>query len=164
MSSKKHVKTAEKLLETYRKKKMTLATAESCTGGLLSMLLTEVAGSSDVFERGFVTYSNASKTEMLGVDSNLIKQHGAVSAEVAQAMAKGAISHSRADVAVAITGVAGPAKSEKKAVGLVYIAFATRTYQEVVVLKQRYKGGRSSVRAQSVGKAMTSLKKLAALL
>ena len=85
-----------------------LATAESCTGGLIAASCTAVSGSSDWFERGFVTYSNASKTEMLGVDAALIAQHGAVSEAVARAMAEGALAHSHADIAVAVTGVAGP--------------------------------------------------------
>ena len=85
-----------------------LATAESCTGGLIAAVLTEVAGSSDVFERGFVTYSNEAKTELLGVPPTLIATHGAVSREVARAMAEGALAHSAADIAVAVTGVAGP--------------------------------------------------------
>lgn len=164
MSNKKLAKKTEKLLETYRKKQITLATAESCTGGLLSTLLTDIAGSSDVFERGFVTYSNTSKIDLLGVDAALIKEHGAVSAPVAEAMARGAIKHSRADVAVAITGVAGPDKSEKKPVGLVYIALVTRKYPEAVVLTNRFKGGRSGIRQKSADKAMTNLRKIAAFL
>ncbi|MEQ1714770.1 MAG: CinA family protein [Hyphomicrobium sp.] len=114
---------AEKLLATLRAKDLKLATAESCTGGLVAALLTEIPGSSDVFERGFVTYSNAAKTEMLGVPADLIASHGAVSAEVAAAMAFGAVAHSRADVAVAVTGVAGPGGgTDIKPVGLVYLA------------------------------------------
>ena len=106
---------------------LTIATAESCTGGLLAGLLTEVPGSSAVLERGFVTYSNAAKTEMLGVPAELIQKHGAVSAQVAGAMAEGAIAHSRAHVAVAITGIAGPGGgSAEKPVGLVHFARAER--------------------------------------
>ena len=99
---------AAALLEVYRAKRMMLATAESCTGGLVTACLTEIAGSSDVVERGFVTYSNEAKTEMLGVPADLIRNHGAVSEEVAHAMADGALAHARADVAVSITGIAGP--------------------------------------------------------
>ena len=156
------MKKSEKTLEAFRKKQLKLVVAESCTGGMLSMVLTDVAGSSDVFERGFVTYSNRSKTEALGVDAGLIREHGAVSKEVAEAMARGAIVNSNADVAVAITGVAGPGKSEKKPAGLVYIAFATKRYQETVILKNQFKGGRDSVRKQSVDKALTNLKKIPA--
>jgi nicotinamide-nucleotide amidase len=104
-----------------------IATAESCTGGLVAALLTEVPGSSAVLERGFVTYSNEAKSEMLGVDAALIRRFGAVSAPVAAAMADGAIAHSRAHVAVAITGVAGPGGgTAEKPVGLVHFARAER--------------------------------------
>jgi nicotinamide-nucleotide amidase len=104
-----------------------VALAESCTGGLVSAALTEIAGSSAVFERGFVTYSNAAKHEMLGVSTDLIDMFGAVSVAVAWSMAQGALRHSRADVAVAITGVAGPdGGSEQKPVGTVVFAKAVR--------------------------------------
>jgi nicotinamide-nucleotide amidase len=162
MSTKKLVKKSEKVLEAFRKKGLKLAVAESCTGGLLSYVLTEIPGSSDVFERGFVTYSNISKTDLLGVEAKLIKEHGAVSHEVAESMARGAIRRSHADVAVAITGVAGPGKSEKKPAGLVYVAFATAKYDEVVVLKNQFKGKRDSVRRQAVDKALGNLKKIPA--
>src|SRR5438094_9640368 len=120
MSTKKLKKKAEKLLTSYRKKKLKLATAESCTGGLIAALLTEIPGSSDVFERGFITYSDQSKTEMVGIDPGLIKKHAAVSGEVAEAMARGALSHSRADLALAVTGIPGPGgRSEQKPAGLV---------------------------------------------
>ena len=96
------------LLALCRARKLKLATAESCTGGLVAAILTEVPGSSDVVERGFVTYSNEAKTEMLGVPAALIETHGAVSEAVARAMAEGALEHSHADIAVSVTGVAGP--------------------------------------------------------
>ena len=99
---------AAELLTVARKHGITVATAESCTGGLLAATLTAVPGSSDVFERGFVTYSNASKSEMLGVPVWLIERHGAVSEDVARAMAGGRLTHSRATLAIAVTGVAGP--------------------------------------------------------
>jgi nicotinamide-nucleotide amidase len=118
------------LTSTLQAKQMTIATAESCTGGLVASLLTEQAGSSVWFERGFVTYSNLSKHEMLGVDLNLIQAYGAVSREVAEAMTYGALEHSLADVALAITGIAGPSGgSLKKPVGTVYFAFALRNQQ-----------------------------------
>src|SRR3954451_16545362 len=98
---------AAALLEAYRTKGLKIATAESCTGGLVAALLTEIAGSSAVVERGFVTYSNEAKTELVGVPADLIAAHGAVSEPVARAMAEGALAHSRADVAVGITGIAG---------------------------------------------------------
>lgn len=163
MSAKKLTKKAEKLLETYRKKKIKIATAESCTGGLISGILTDVAGSSDVFERGFVTYSNDAKTEMLGVDANLIRKHGAVSREVAEAMARGAIARSKADLAIAVTGIAGPTGgTQKKPVGLVYIAAASKHYPDAVVIRNMFKGKRAQVRSKSADKALTTLKKLQA--
>lgn len=114
---------AEALLATLRARKLMIATAESCTGGLIAGVLTEIAGSSDAVERGFVTYSNEAKTEMIGVPAEMIAAHGAVSREVALAMVAGALVHSRADVAVAVTGVAGPGGgSAAKPVGLVHIA------------------------------------------
>ena len=108
-----------------QKKQWMLATAESCTGGLIAAACTDLAGSSNWFERGFVTYSNAAKTDMLGVDAALIKHHGAVSEPVAKAMAQGALLHSRAQVSVAVTGVAGPGGgSAEKPVGTVWFAWA----------------------------------------
>ena len=119
------VKEAAELLDASRSRGLKIATAESCTGGLIAAILTEVPGSSDVFERGFVTYSNESKTEQLGVPAELIAQHGAVSEEVARAMAAGALKHSRADIAVAVTGVAGPGGgTTAKPVGLVHLVAA----------------------------------------
>ncbi|MBU2532347.1 MAG: CinA family protein, partial [Alphaproteobacteria bacterium] len=102
------VSQASDLLQSLREAGLMIVTAESCTGGLIAGLLTEIAGSSDVVERGFVTYSNEAKNECLGVPAELIIAQGAVSADVARAMAEGAIAHSRAQIAVAVTGVAGP--------------------------------------------------------
>lgn len=117
--------TARYVLAAFRKAGIRIATAESCTGGMVSAVLTAIGGSSDVFERGFVTYSNEAKQELLGVPGEMITQFGAVSAEVAIAMAQGALAHSSAEVSVAITGVAGPAGgSEEKPVGLVYVSVA----------------------------------------
>jgi nicotinamide-nucleotide amidase len=110
------------LLSACRQRGELIVTAESCTGGLLAATLTAIPGCSDCFERGFVTYSNASKSEMLGVPFWLIERHGAVSEDVARAMAGGALTHSRADLAVAVTGIAGPdGGTEEKPVGLVYV-------------------------------------------
>ena len=118
---------AASLLDHFRKRGLTIATAESCTGGLVAAFLTEIAGSSDVVDRGFVTYSNAAKSELLDVPADLIADRGAVSAEVARAMAEGAVRRSAADVAVAITGVAGPGGgTDAKPVGLVHFAAARR--------------------------------------
>jgi nicotinamide-nucleotide amidase len=118
---------AIRLLEHMRQAGLKLTTAESCTGGLVAGLFTEIAGSSDVVERGFVTYSNEAKTELVGVPAGLIAQHGAVSEPVARAMAEGALAHSRADIAVGVTGVAGPGGgTAAKPVGLVHIAAARK--------------------------------------
>jgi nicotinamide-nucleotide amidase len=118
---------AEDLLAHLRRQRLRLATAESCTGGLIAASLTEIAGSSDVVERGFVVYSNEAKSELLGVDPGLIATHGAVSEVVARAMAEGAIAKSRADLAVAVTGIAGPGgATPTKPVGLVHLAIARR--------------------------------------
>jgi nicotinamide-nucleotide amidase len=116
---------ARRLIATLEARELMLATAESCTGGLVSGLLTSVPGSSAVVERGFVTYSNAAKSDLLGVDPELIERHGAVSEEVARAMAAGALVRSDADVAVSVTGIAGPSGgSAEKPVGLVHLAVA----------------------------------------
>lgn len=118
---------ARTVLAEARKNGLTIATAESCTGGMVAAALTDIAGSSDVFDRGFVTYSNAAKTAMIGVPAALIAENGAVSAEVAAAMAEGALRASGAGLAVAITGVAGPGGgSAAKPVGLVHFAAAAR--------------------------------------
>jgi nicotinamide-nucleotide amidase len=133
-----------------------LATAESCTGGMIAAACTDLAGSSAWFERGFVTYSNAAKHDCLGVPEALIAQHGAVSEEVARAMASGAVAHSRAQVAVAVTGVAGPAGgSTAKPVGTVWFGFATPT--GVVTEMLRFDGGRAAVRCATVHHALTRL-------
>lgn len=114
------------VIEALRIKSLKLATAESCTGGMVAAAITDVAGSSDVFERGFVTYSNLSKSEMLGIMPALIEIHGAVSAQVAKAMAEGALLFSKAQISIAITGVAGPGGgSAEKPVGLVHFAAAS---------------------------------------
>ncbi len=116
---------ARAVLEACRRDGLTLVTAESCTGGLVAAAITDIAGASDVFDRSFITYSNAAKSEMLGVPAGLIHDHGAVSAEVAGAMALGALKAAHAGVAVAITGVAGPGGgSAAKPVGLVHFAVA----------------------------------------
>ncbi len=116
---------AEKIFTDFHQRGLKIATAESCTGGLVAAYLTEIPGSSEVVERGFVTYSNEAKTELLGVDAALIAEKGAVSREVALAMAAGALAHSHAEVSVAITGIAGPGGgSAEKPVGLVHFAVA----------------------------------------
>ncbi len=136
-----------------------LATAESCTGGLIAAACTELAGSSQWFERGFVTYSNAAKTELLGVPAALIAQHGAVSEPVARAMAEGAVAHAHAQVAVAVTGVAGPTGgSAEKPVGTVWLGWhmAGQTHSEV----RHFAGDRAAVRAAAVRHALAGLQAL----
>ena len=146
---------AKELLDRARAKALRLATAESCTGGLVAAALTEIPGSSDVFDRGFVTYSNAAKCDMLGVADALLKAHGAVGAEVARAMALGAIEHSLADVAVAVTGVAGPGGgSLEKPVGLVHFACARRDGGVDHVERRYGPTSRADIRAASVAQAL----------
>lgn len=143
-------KAAKTVLDRFRTAGLTLATAESCTGGLIAACLTEIAGFSDVFERGFVTYSNEAKTELLGVPAELITAHGAVSAEAARAMAEGALAHSHADIAISVTGIAGPGGgSAEKPVGLVYIGNARRG-QAVMAERHLFSGDRGAVRRQAV--------------
>lgn len=144
------------LIDIARAKGLRVATAESCTGGLVAAALTEIAGASDVFDRGFVTYSNAAKSEMLGVSPSLINAHGAVSAEVARAMALGAIAHSLADVVVAVTGVAGPGGgSAEKPVGLVHFACARRGDGGGDNVERRYGPlSREAIRAAAVAQAL----------
>lgn len=148
---------AEKLLADARANGLKIATAESCTGGLVAGLLTEIAGSSDVFSCGFVTYSNQAKQELLGVPGDLLAKHGAVSAEVARAMAQGALEHSHADLAVTITGIAGPGGgSAEKPVGLVYLAAARG--DQVAHRECRFGDvGRGAVRLKSVEIALEML-------
>ena len=134
-----------------------LATAESCTGGLIAAACTSVAGSSDWFERGFVTYSNEAKSELLGVDAALIAAEGAVSESVVRAMAEGALAHSPADLAVAVTGIAGPGGgSASKPVGLVWLALAQRG-GAVAAERLQLGGDRAAVRAQTVQIALARL-------
>jgi nicotinamide-nucleotide amidase len=150
------------LLASLRARGWRVATAESCTGGLIAACLTSVAGSSDVVERGFVTYSNAAKTEMLGVPASLIALHGAVSEAVAAAMASGAMAQSRADVVVSVTGVAGPGGgTPEKPVGLVWFGCAVRGVG-VRTVSHNYPGDRTAVRAASVETAFTLFAEAAA--
>ncbi len=148
------VRTGNKLREAH----LMLATAESCTGGMVATAITDISGSSGWFERGFVTYSNLAKTEMVGVPADLIDQHGAVSEPVARAMAEGALRNSRAQVSLAITGVAGPSGgTETKPVGMVCFAWSNRleTSAETVV----FKGGREQIRVQAAAHALRGLLK-----
>jgi nicotinamide-nucleotide amidase len=155
-------KLAKHVLAICRARKIKLATAESCTGGLVAAALTEIAGSSDVFDRGFVTYSNEAKEKMLGVPADTLKRVGAVSRETAEAMAKGALSRSQATVTVAVTGIAGPGGgSATKPVGLVHFAAATRDGRSIHCERRYGKIGRHRIRARSVAEALTILQSLA---
>ncbi len=145
---------AEALLEACRREGLRLATAESCTGGLIAGLLTSISGASDVFERGFVTYTNPAKTENLGVPAALIESEGAVSEAVARAMAEGALKHSAAEIAVAVTGIAGPdGGTKEKPVGLVHVACA-RDGRDTLHERHVFSGDRDAVRMQSVDAAV----------
>jgi len=152
---------ADAALAGARAKSLKIVTAESCTGGLLAGALTEIAGSSDVFERGYITYSNLAKAEALGVDKQLLMAAGAVSAETAAAMAEGAIQRSRAHLAVAITGVAGPGGgSPGKPVGLVHFA-GLRRGGAPITIEQRFGDiGRTEVRLAAVREALNILRAL----
>jgi nicotinamide-nucleotide amidase len=148
---------AETVLDLCRRRGWKLATAESCTGGMVAAALTDIAGSSDVVERGFVTYSNEAKTELLGVPAPLIQQHGAVSEEVARAMATGALAHAPVELAVSITGIAGPGGgSAQKPVGLVHFG-AARKGGPVVTEHQIFSGDRDQVRALATRRALELL-------
>ena len=145
------------LLDRYRKAGRRLATAESCTGGMVAARLTDIAGSSDVVERGFVTYSNEAKIELLGVSAELIQHYGAVSAQVARAMAEGALAHSRADIAISITGIAGPGGAVPgKPVGLVYLAVASKG-RDTKAERQHFDGDRPAVRGAALERALELL-------
>lgn len=153
--------TAQVILDQMRAKGSKLVTAESCTGGLIASVLTEIPGSSDVLERGFVTYSDDAKIEAIGVPAALIVRHGAVSANVATAMAEGALKHSRADIAVAVTGIAGPGGgTDAKPVGLVYIAALRKGAPPLVQRFSFGSIGRTQIRFASVREALAMLGEL----
>ncbi len=156
MFSAEQLSAAEAVLDACRAAGLKLAVAESCTGGLLAGCLTAQAGSSDVVERGFVVYTNEAKMELLGVPAALFEPGapGAVSEEVARAMAEGALQHSNAEIGIAVTGIAGPGGgTEAKPVGLVHIA-CTRDGAETLLESQVFDGGRDAVRMQSVAAAL----------
>ena len=149
------IASATRVLESFRSKGLKVATAESCTGGLVAAMLTEIAGSSDVLERGFVTYSDEAKIDLLSVPAALIVRHGAVSANVAIAMAEGALAHSKADVAVSVTGIAGPGGgTPQKPVGLVYLAVQRRGKAASVQRFNFGEIGRRDIRIASVSEAL----------
>lgn len=145
---------ARALADALLARRLRLVTAESCTGGLIAAACTALAGSSEWFERGMVSYSNESKTELLGVPADLIARHGAVSEEVARAMAEGALTHSHADLALAVTGIAGPTGgSPAKPVGTVWLAWALRGGVTGARLLQ-LGGDRAAIRLQTVLRAL----------
>ena len=146
------ISSAQKILQNAEAKNLKIATAESCTGGLLSALFTEVPGSSKVFERGFVTYSNQAKIDLLGVNEETLKNHGAVSEKTAEEMARGALKNSAANIAISITGVAGP---EEKS-GLVYMAVASHD-KAIVKRRFQFSGNRNEIRKASVVAALEIL-------
>ena len=150
------------LLKLFKECNLTIATAESCTGGLLAAALTSVSGSSAVVERGFVTYTNVAKTQSLGVPHSLLNAHGAVSAEVARAMAEGALALSNADVALSITGIAGPGgATPDKPVGLVFFGLAREHMRTHAVERRFGEIGRDGIREASVAFALELLRQAA---
>jgi nicotinamide-nucleotide amidase len=150
------------LLDLCKEKKLTVATAESCTGGLVAGALSEISGSSAVLDRGFVTYSNEAKQQMLGVTPATIDVYGAVSKECAEEMAKGALAHAQVDLAVSITGIAGPTGATPgKPIGLVYFCAASRSGRVIAHDRKYGDIGRSNVRRASVMQALAMLRELA---
>ncbi|WP_432740690.1 CinA family protein [Methylobacter sp. G7] len=150
-------KLAEQLGRLLKASGKTIATAESCTGGWIAQTITDVPGSSAWFDRGFVTYSNAAKVQMLGISVQLLEDYGAVSAEAATEMAAGVLTHSNADIAVAVTGIAGPdGGTQEKPVGTVFIAWAHKNGAAKVVKKQ-FSGNRRQIRAQTVKSAIEGM-------
>ncbi len=153
---------AKVLLDICTKKKLTLATAESCTGGLVAAAISEIPGSSAVLDRGFVTYSNEAKQQMLGVTPAIIDVYGAVSTECAEEMAKGALAHASVDLAVSITGIAGPTGAVPgKPVGLVFFCAASRSGRVIAHDRKYGDIGRANVRRESVLQALAMLQELA---
>ena len=149
---------ASKIIDTARAKKIRLVTAESCTGGIISGCLTEIAGSSDVFDRGFVSYSYDAKMAQLDVERKTIGDFGAVSSETALEMAIGALRSSHADISIAVTGIAGPGGgTDEKPVGLVYIGLANGRKVDTYTIKNNFAGDRSDVRLATVRKALETL-------
>jgi nicotinamide-nucleotide amidase len=149
---------ARNVLRTFEERKLKLATAESCTGGMVSAAITDLAGASNIFERGFVTYSNEAKAEMLGVSKETLARFGAVSAETAREMAAGGLAHSHADIAVSITGVAGPGGgTPEKPVGLVWFGVAVRGVEPRAEMRRFAGTGRAAIRRDSVAAALELL-------
>lgn len=148
------IKLATHVLALAREKSLKIATAESCTGGLIGGSLTEIAGSSDVFDRGFITYSNEAKIEMLGVSKNMIEAFGAVSIQVVREMAEGALAASNADITISVTGVAGPGASDLKPEGLVWFGLARKGFETKTEKCKFGAIGRHNVRQATVMHAL----------
>jgi nicotinamide-nucleotide amidase len=156
------VEAAKRLLEICKRKNLLVATAESCTAGLVAGTLTEVPGTSSILDRGYITYSNEAKHEMLGVSRDILDQHGAVSRETAEAMVRGVLGNSRVHLAVSVTGIAGPdGGSAEKPVGLVHFATASRSGKLAHAEKRYGNIGRDKVRKESVLQAFRMLHELA---
>lgn len=162
MADKELLVAAETVLNLCKSKKLTLATAESCTGGLVAAALSEIPGSSLVLDRGFVTYSNEAKQQMLGVTPATIDVYGAVSTACAEEMAKGALAHASADLAISITGIAGPTGAVRgKPIGLVYFCAASRSGRVIAHYRKYGDIGRANVRRECVLQALAMLQELA---
>jgi nicotinamide-nucleotide amidase len=162
MPDRSAIDAAKTLLDICSRKKLTLATAESCTGGLVAATISEIPGSSAVLDRAFVTYSNEAKQQMLGVTPAPIDVYGAVSTECAEEMAKGALAHASVDLAVSITGIAGPTGAVPgKPIGLVYFCAASRSGRVIAHDRKYGDIGRTKVRDQSVLQALSMLRELA---
>jgi nicotinamide-nucleotide amidase len=162
MPEKSAIESAKALLAICSRKKITVATAESCTGGLVAATISEIPGSSAVLDRGFVTYSNEAKQQMLGVTRATIDMYGAVSHECADEMAKGALAHASVDLAVSITGIAGPTGAVPgKPIGLVFFCAASRSGRVIAHDRKYGDIGRVKVREQSVLQALAMLRELA---
>lgn len=162
MADKELLVAAETVLNLCKSKKLTLATAESCTGGLVAAALSEIPGSSLVLDRGFVTYSNEAKQQMLGVTPATIDVYGAVSTACAEEMAKGALAHASVDLAISITGIAGPTGAVRgKPIGLVYFCAASRSGRVIAHYRKYGEIGRANVRRECVLQALAMLQELA---
>ncbi|MGC1693013.1 MAG: CinA family protein [Pseudolabrys sp.] len=162
MADKELLVAAETVLNLCKSKKLTLATAESCTGGLVAAALSEIPGSSLVLDRGFVTYSNEAKQQMLGVTPATIDVYGAVSTACAEEMAKGALAHASVDIAISITGIAGPTGAVRgKPIGLVYFCAASRSGRVIAHYRKYGDIGRANVRRECVLQALAMLQELA---
>ena len=149
---------AQFLFEIANKAQIKIISAESCTGGLLAALITEIAGASQIFQGGVIVYSDQLKEKILGVDKKLLQQYGAVSAQVAEAMAKGAINNFAGDLSIAITGIAGPATDNSaKEIGLVYIASYNKLNEKLLSNKFNFSGNRNQIRIASIASAMDIL-------